>query len=119
MKRVMWSLMVASAALGMGACTHVRGVVVDEGTERPHPTAVFTVGRPDGIAIYQRNPVERNGRFDFYISPTDESTLYVFDSSWGAAATMRRIDRTEISDHMHVVMPRANPATGDEYIPLP
>jgi hypothetical protein len=103
--RILGMIVLAGA---LGACTHVRGIVVDEGTGRPRPSAVFTVGRPDGIAIYQRNPVDKNGRFDFYISPTDESSLYVYDSSWGAASTMRRIDRTEITEQMRVEMPRVS-----------
>ena len=97
-------LMVIAAALG--GCTHVRGVVVEERTGKPFSTAVFTVGRPDGIGVFQTNSVDRNGRFDFQISPTDESALYVHDSSGDVTSTMRRIDHSEISDHMRIVLPR-------------
>ena len=105
--------------LALPACTHVKGIVVDDRPGRPHPDAVFTVGNPDGIGVLQRNHADRNGRFDFYISPTDESLLYVYDSTQGASNTMRRIDHTEISDHMRVTLPRTIPDTDSGYVPLP
>ena len=100
-------LMLVAGALG--ACTHVKGIVVDDVTGRSHPSAVFTVGRPDGIGVLQRNSADGNGRFDFQISPLDESALYVYDGSAEPSSTMKRIDRTEINDHMRVTLPRTHP----------
>lgn len=87
------------AMLGMlGACTHVAGVV-ERRDGKPVPTAVFSIGRPTDIIMYGTYPVTADGHFDFYISPTDATNLYVYDKG-NPEATMRQLQTNEINDHM-------------------
>lgn len=95
-------------ALALTACTHVKGVVRDM-QDRPLTTAKFTVGRPDGVGAFATHGVNDRGEFDFYISPTDENALYVHDSSANPTLTMRRIDRSDLSEKMVVRMRPASP----------
>jgi len=84
---------------GLAACTHVKGVVLAAHTERPMANAQFTVGRPD-MFVLDRHRADSAGRFDFFISPLDETNLYVWDGRGDPTIAVRRIDRLEISDHM-------------------
>lgn len=84
------------------ACTHVKGVVLDERTLKPVPDAEFTVGHPKGIGVYQRHRTDSKGRFDFHISPTDENYLYLWDGKGDANMAARRIPRSDISDNMTI-----------------
>ena len=99
--------MILAIACGISGCTHVKGVVLEDQTNRPCRSAVLSIGRPDAIAVYARHTVDRQGQFDFYMSPTDESNLYLYDGAADALMTMRRIDRTEIGEHMRLVLHRA------------
>lgn len=101
-------LMLILAAITLAAsqgCASVAGVVVDP-RGKPHPTAAFSVGRPDGLGSYANHRVNKEGRFKFSILGSDENYLWVYDSESEPMATARRIDRTEISDHMRIVLPR-------------
>ena len=102
----------ALVLLTLSACTHVRGVVVDERTNEGLSTAILSIGRPDGIAIYWQYPVDSKGHFDFYISPVDESNLWLYDSNGDPRVTMIRIDRTQINEHMKLSL-RPAAANGD------
>src|SRR4051812_18001675 len=85
------------------ACTHISGVV-EQAPGRPMTTAVFTVGRPDGIAKYAEHHVDSRGHFDFYLVPTDESHLYVHDGSADPRLTLRRIEALELRQNMRVML---------------
>jgi hypothetical protein len=100
-------------AAAVGGCSHIAGVVLDE-RQRPLETAVFSIGRPDGIATYGTHRVDSRGRFDFQLSGIDETNLYVYDGAAEPQATLRHIDRNEMSTHMRVVMRRANPREQDD-----
>ena len=104
MKRVLLALPLLTLALT--ACTHVKGVILEDRTNRPVTDAALTIGRPDGIGVYQRIHVDKNARFDFYISPTDEDFLFVWDGKGDPLISVRKIDRGEISDHMTIKLPR-------------
>lgn len=93
------------ALLAAGACTHVKGVVLEDRTRRPVQEAEFTVGRPDGLGVFARHKVDKEGKFNFYISPTDEDFLFVWDGKGDPLLDVRKIDRNEISDHMTIVLP--------------
>ncbi len=97
--------------LGMAACTHVRGVVLADRTERPVPNAQFTVGRPD-MMVMNRFFGDSYGHFDFYIGGMDETNLYVWTGQGDPTVSVRHIDHTEISDHMilHMHDPNEMPA---------
>ena len=86
--------------LVLAGCSHVKGQVLAEGTKRPVVDAEFTVGHPSGVGVFERHRVDQSGRFDFYISPTDDSHLYLWDGKGDPETAVRRIDRSEISDHM-------------------
>jgi hypothetical protein len=77
-------------------------------------TARLTIGRPDGIGVFAQHDVDAEGRFDFYISPTDENALYVFDNAGSPQMTMRRIDRMELGENMklHLRKPTSDIPTG-------
>jgi hypothetical protein len=94
--------------LALTACTHVHGTVTDM-RDRPLTTAKLSIGRPDGVGTFATYPVNDRGEFDFHISPTDENALYVYDSSGNPALTMRRLDRSDISEKMRIKMRPASP----------
>jgi hypothetical protein len=102
------------AAIALCGCTHLKGVVVDAASGRPARTAVLSVGRPDGIAIYAVHPVDSNGKFDFQLGPTDEDNLYLYDST-APALTERKIDRTEFGQNMKLKLDA--PPKGE--VPMP
>ena len=95
----LFALVVLAGAVG--ACTHVRGVVLAARTEKPIPRAEFTVGRPD-MMVLNRYHADSAGRFDFYIAPMDETNLYVWDHQGDPSVSVRHIERLEISDHMTI-----------------
>src|SRR6476620_3154709 len=97
------------------ACTHVSGVV-EQAPGRPLTTAVFTIGRPDGIAKYATHHVDARGRFDFSIIPTDESHLYLHDGAGDPRLTMRRIEAIELRKDMHIMLRPAGP--NDDLTPM-
>lgn len=100
-------------ALALAGCMHLKGVVLTEPGERPHPTAVLAVGRPGGISAVETHAVDKKGQFDFNILPTDENSVYVYDAA-NPTTTMRQIDRSELSDKMklHLRPPAADPFPG-------
>ncbi len=83
-------------------CTHIKGVVLQDPTQRPMTTAVISVGRPTGIAVYDQHKVDDHGRFDFYIGPTDEENLYIYDGASRPEMTMRRIQSYELGEKMEL-----------------
>jgi hypothetical protein len=97
--------------LAFTACTHLKGVVLEEPSMRPARTAVFSVGNPNGIAVYDTHRVDENGAFDFYLSPTDENNLYLYDGSASPDLTLRRIAPFEMSENMLLHLRRATPGT--------
>jgi len=98
-------LLVGVTAMAAG-CTHLKGVVLEDRTELPVKTAVFTVGLPGGVGVFEKHAVDDEGRFDFYISPTDESHLYLSDGKGDPVLDLRRVDSREMSDHMKIILPR-------------
>jgi hypothetical protein len=106
----MWTVL-ALAALAAGGCTHIKGVVVEDPSGRAMKTARFSVGRPDSIAVYATHDVDARGGFDFYIAPTDENNLYLYDAAGDPQYTLQRIDRSQQSEKMQLRM-RPAPAAG-------
>jgi hypothetical protein len=100
---------ILSATL-LAGCTHVKGVVLEEPSLRPSTTAVISVGRPTGIAVFDSHRVDAFGRFDFYLGPTDENNLYVYDGRSSPELTMRRIETYEISENMKLHLRPAGPS---------
>ena len=102
----------AALVMALSACTHLKGVVLEEPSQRPVRTAMLTVGRPNGISVFEQHAVNSNGEFDFQIMPVDENNVYIYDTAAGAELTARKIDRSEMNDHMKLHMrplPRNNP----------
>jgi len=95
----------AALLLAIAGCTHVKGIVLDP-TQRPVTDAEFTVGIPNGLGPFARYRVDPNGRFDFQIAPTDETHLYLWDGKGDPLISIRKVDRSEISDHMTIYMRR-------------
>ncbi len=97
----------------MGGCIHVAGVVVKM-DGKPLPTAVLSIGRPTDIANYGIHKVDAAGRFDFYIGPTDETNLFVYDGAGQPAASIRQVPSDEVGGNMRIkmvpVIPDADPA---------
>lgn len=115
-RRALAGALVAAGLCGMAGCAHLKGVVIEDPSGRPMRTAVFTVGRPNGIAILDRHTVDGRGAFDFSLFPTDENDLYLYDGAGDPELTMRRVDASEMSDHMRLFLraaPRQNPGDGD------
>ena len=103
-----------SAMLG---CMHLKGVVYEEQAggrgARPMRTAALSIGRPTGIAVYATHHVDENGNFDFYIGPTDQDNVFLYDGAGDPELTMHRLDPIQLSDHMVLRLRRAgmgNPA---------
>ena len=110
MRSLRFSCLLAAAA-SLAGCIHMQGVVLEEPSNRPFTTARITVGRPGGLAIFASHDVDSHGRFDFYIGPTDDNDVYVYDTT-GSVEDAIRLDRTEISDKMKIRMrpaPREQP----------
>ena len=104
----MRKLMILPLLLALGGCTHVAGTVYDAQTRRPLAGAVFTIGHPAGIGVFDRKTSDGQGHFDLQISPTDESQIYVYDGK-GDPHGAQRLDHTELSDHMKVYLLRQSP----------
>ncbi len=96
------------AVTAFTGCIHIRGVVLQDPTNRPLTTARITVGHPGGIGVFATHDVDSHGRFDFYIGPTDDSDVYIYDTVGGPDDAMH-LDRTEISDKMTIRMRAAGP----------
>jgi hypothetical protein len=105
MMRKMLALLMLVAMAAVGGCTHLAGTVYDAQSKRPLPGAVFTVGHPAGIGVFDRKTADGYGRFDFQISPTDESQIYVYDGK-SDPSSAQRVDKTEFGDHMKVYVRR-------------
>ncbi len=103
--RIIFPLL-AFAFLTASGCTHLKGVVLEDRTNMPVASAVFTVGLPGGVGVFDRYPVDSDGQFDFYISPTDESHVYLWDGKGDPVLDVRRIDSREMSDHMKIYLPQ-------------
>ena len=103
------ALLLVATLLVVGGCTHIKGVVLEERTGKALTTAVVTVGVPEGIGVLQNHPVDNQGRFDFQISPTDETAVYVYDSAGPAQNTLKHMDRSELSDHMTIKIHKYTP----------
>ncbi len=88
--------------LSLGACTHVKGIAVEDASDRPLKTAQFSVGRPDGVGTFGTFSVNGKGEFDFYISSLDVGELYVYDGNGAPQLTMRHLDRGEINEKMRI-----------------
>ena len=58
-------------------------------------------GWTDIAAHYGKHPVDAQGHFSFYISPTDENYLYIYDRL-NPEATMRQVQKTEMGDQMQM-----------------
>ncbi len=104
--KIQHTLLVLSilSALALSACTHVSGVVLDPRSKKPVPTAVFSIGRPDGLGVFDKFKCDKDGKFDFSISPTDEPYIYVWDSAGDPGMTMQHIDRDQLRTNMTVYM---------------
>ena len=107
-------LAIILAGASLSGCTHLKGVVVESPSGRPLITAKLDIGRPGSLANYGSHPVDGNGRFDFYISPTDTSMIFVYDGAAAPERTMRRLDQSELNDHMRLEIERmpADPTQG-------
>ena len=103
-------------ALLATGCAHLKGVVVDEGGARPVPTAVLTVGRPDGIGVFESHKVDQYGKFDFKISTLDVHDVYVYDSATGPAASIH-LAESEFGEKMKIRLPRVPKA--ETPMPIP
>ncbi len=104
-----WPLLLS--VLALTGCMHLKGVVLEEPSMRPARSAVFTVGRPGGIAVFDTHHVDANGEFDFYIGPADDNNVYLYDGSASPDLTLRRVAPYEMSDHMTLYLRRASPGT--------
>jgi hypothetical protein len=104
-----WSILLA--ILVFTGCTHLKGIVLEEPTMRPARTAVLCVGNPTGIAVFDSHRVSDKGEFDFFIGPTDEHNVYIYDGSAPAELSLRRVAPFEMSDHMTLHIRRAAPGT--------
>ena len=94
-------LLAALPLLLAAGCTRLAGTAYDAATHRPLSDAVFTIGHPGGVGVFDRKSTDVNGHFDFSISPTDESHVYGYNAK-NDPASAQRIDRAEFSDHMKV-----------------
>jgi hypothetical protein len=97
--------------LFLTGCMHLKGIVLDESSMRPARTAVFSVGNPTGIAVFETHRVDDNGEFDFYLGPTDDNNLYLYDGSALPALTLRRIGKFEMGENMKLYLRRASHGT--------
>lgn len=102
MKMFLAGVWAAAGFAALQGCTHVKGIVTDEVTHRPVPSAIFSIGRPDGIAVYATHHVDGNGKFDFSVFSLDESNVYVYDGAGDPRMTMQHLDRTALNADMHV-----------------
>lgn len=99
-------LALAAVALcgAMMGCMHLKGVVYEDqpGVKgaRPMRTATLSIGRPTGIAVYATHHVDKDGKFDLYIGPTDSDNIFLYDSGADPAMTMHRLDPSQLGENM-------------------
>ena len=108
-------LILLLCAAVLAGCAHLKGVVLEDPSQRPARTAVFSVGRPGGIAVFDSHRVDQNGAFDFYIGPTDDNNLYLYDGATAPELTMRRVEPFEQGEKMVLHLRAASPGT--PYLP--
>ena len=99
-------------ALGIAGCMHVHGVVLNDRSGEPLRTAVIAVGRPGGIGVYGRHPVDDSGRFSFILYPKDDNNIYVFDSAGPPELTLQKLPSFEFGQPMTVRVRSATPSAG-------
>ena len=92
------------ASFALSACTHLSGQVIDDRTKKPVPTAVLSVGRPDGLGSFEKYPVDKDGKFDFKIFSSDDPYVYVWDSAGDPRATLQKLDRNSLRTNMVIRM---------------
>lgn len=91
----------------LGGCTHLKGVVVEEQSGKPMRTAVLSVGRPGGLAVYATHRVDENGAFDFTLAPMDTTNIFLYDGAGDPETTMRHVEASEFSQNMKLRLRRA------------
>ncbi len=111
--RVRCVVVIPAICVAVGGCSRIAGVVVDE-HNRPVPTAIFSVGRPDAIATYGTHRVDARGRFSFQLSAVDETNLYVYDGAADPGLTLEHVDRSQLGPQMRVPLHRARPGDQEE-----
>ena len=97
-------IILAASALVLAGCMRLKGVVVDEASGKPFTSAVFTIGRPGGIAVFARHPVDSRGNFDFRIGPGEETNLYIYDSVGDPTLSIRKLQQFELGQNMRIRM---------------
>jgi hypothetical protein len=105
---LMWLLL----PVALAGCMRVKGVVLEATGNRPVKTAVLTVGRPDGIAVYSSHKVDANGAFDFRISTVDVHNVYVYDGAAAPELTVQHLTESQLGDDMKIRLakpPRQEP----------
>jgi hypothetical protein len=111
----LWALPLLVLCGTMIGCTHLKGIVYEDrpgtGGGRPMRSAMLSIGRPDGIAVYGTHSVDTEGRFDFYIGPTDLDNIFIYDGAADPTLTMHRLEPTQLSDHMVLRLRRASSGT--------
>ena len=102
--RMIAAIVAAGLMALTGGCMHLRGVV-EEAPGRPSTTAILSVGRPEGVAVYSTHRVDAKGQFDFSMSMIDENNLYIYDGRGDPSSTLRRVDRSEMGLNMKLLVP--------------
>lgn len=97
-------IFVLLASSMVAACTHISGQVIDDRTKKPVPTAVLSVGRPDGLGSFEKYPVDKDGKFDFQIFSSDDPYVYVWDGSGDPRSTIQHIDKNSLRTNMVIRM---------------
>jgi hypothetical protein len=109
MHRAFHIVLMSLPLLVFAGCTHLHGVVLSDPSNRPLTTAKFSIGRPDGVAVFGTYGVDSNGVFDFYVAEPDLTNVYLYDAAGPPQATLRRIDQTEMSDKMKLKIRQVYP----------
>lgn len=112
------SLLAALLLPMLPACSHIKGVVVDE-RNRPVASAILSIGRPGSIGVFEPHKVDARGRFDFQVSPLDSTNVFLYDGAGDPQATLRQIDQNDLSDHMQLLLHRAAPGAGEDFMAIP
>ena len=94
-------LLAGLAALCLCGCIHLKGTVIDDASGKPLRTAVLTIGRPNGIAVYASHGVDQNGAFDFQIASIDETNVYVYDSATDPEAAVH-LEKAQLGEKMRI-----------------
>jgi len=93
-------LPVLTTLLLFSGCTHLKGVVVHDPSGQPASSAVLTIGRPDGIAVFDSHSVNERGEFDFLISSMDATNVFFYDSATDPVLTTQHVDRNMLGEKM-------------------